>query len=214
MMIRAYDEIYLDSAQYILGHAVDFALMTLDVDADVFGDAFSVSSISKQFAKGNPRYVAGVNGCELARLVLTMTNISFTDAEDVMYLDKGPEFWAGWALAYYQWYSYREFIGILSVVPLSKIIQMYPVFHEMDIMKFVEKMNELMRKSEIETRLKRLRLYAGLSQSRLADESGVSIRQIQLFEQKQRDINSAAASTLLKLSKVLHCSIEDLMEYT
>ena len=38
-------------------------------------------------------------------------------------------------------------------------------------------------------------------------------RQIQLFEQRQRDINKASAVTLLMLSRALHCRMEDLIEY-
>jgi DNA-binding Xre family transcriptional regulator len=212
MEIRAYDEIYIDSAQYILGHAVDFAVMTLDISPDVFGNAFAISMVSAQFANGNPRYVAGMNGCELARLVLSETHIAFDDLEDVMYLDKSPEYWAGWALAFYQWYTNRTFIEILGVVPLSQIISMYPVYHEMDILRFVEHMDKLLNDATPYTRLKTRRLNNGMSQSELASESGVSLRQIQLFEQRQRNINNAAAITLLQLSKALHCNIEDLME--
>ena len=56
--------------------------MTLGLSPDAFGDAFAVSDVSKQFANGNPSYVAGINGCELARKVLSETNISFHDTED------------------------------------------------------------------------------------------------------------------------------------
>ena len=122
MEIRAYDESYLAEARNILGHAVDFAVMTLGLPPDVFGNAFSVSDASKQFANGNPAYVAGINGCELARKVLSETKLPFRDTEDIMYLDKSPEYWAGWALAYYQWYSGRSFMEILTAVPLEAII--------------------------------------------------------------------------------------------
>ena len=40
MEIRAYDEAYVVTAQNILGHAVDFAVMTLNIDPDIFADAF------------------------------------------------------------------------------------------------------------------------------------------------------------------------------
>jgi len=40
----------------------------------------------------------------------------------------------------------------------------------------------------------------------------VPLRQIQLFEQGQRDINKTAAVTLYKLSKALCCRMEDLLE--
>ena len=212
MEIRAYDESYIANAQNILGHAVDFAVFTLNLEPDEFANAFLVSDVSLQFANGNPRYVAGMNGCELARQVLYDTHTSFTDMEDAMYLDKSPEYWAGWALAYYQWYSLRSFMGILAPVPLSRIIKMYPVFHEMDIQQFADHMDELMRTAYPSTMLKVRRINNRMSQSELAAESGVALRQIQLFEQKQRDINSAAAITLFRLSKALHCRMEDLIE--
>ena len=212
METRAYDEAYVHSAQNILGHAVDFAVISLELDPDEFGNAFSVSNASKQFASGNPRYVAGINGCELTRIVLEQTKTPFNDTEDAMYLDKSPEYWSGWALAFYQWFSARSFTEILTAVQLSELITMYPVYHEMDIEHFVQHMNELMKKAVPFTRLKAKRNNCGMSQSELASESGVALRQIQLFEQRQRDINSAAAITLLRLSKALHCQIEDLIE--
>ena len=213
MEIRAYNDSYLSSAQNILGHAVDFAIMSLNLAPDDFGNAFAVSPASKQFAAGNPRYVAGINGCELARLVLTETHISFTDTEDAMYLDKSPEFWSGWALAFYQWYSSRSFMDILKVAPLSVILDMYPLYHEMDIMQFADRMDQMIKGAYPDTRLKTMRINCGFSQSQLAADSGVALRQIQLFEQRHRDINNAAAITLLRLSRSLHCHMEDLVEY-
>lgn len=84
MAIHAYNETYLYNAQNILGHAVDFAVMSLNLDPDTFGNTFAVSSVSKQFADGNPRYIAGMNGCELTREILTETHMPFTDTEDAM----------------------------------------------------------------------------------------------------------------------------------
>ena len=212
MATHAYDEDYLNSAQRILGDAVDFAVMSLDIEPNIFGQLFAVSDTSKQFAIGNPKYVAGMNGCELARKVLTETNATFTDTEDAMFLDKGPEYWAGWALAFYQWYSGYSFMDILQAVSIEKIIAMYPIYHEMDIMQFVDKINEEIKVAYPQTKLKILREASGLSQSELGIASRVPLRQIQLFEQRQRDINKTAAETLLKLSKTLCCKIEDLIE--
>ena len=212
MAIHAYDDDYLNGAQRILGDAVDFAVMSLDIELDAFGKVFAVSDTSKQFGAGNPKYVAGINGCELARKVLTETNMPFTDTEDAMFLDKGPEYWTGWALAFYQWYSGYSFMEILKTVSMEQILKMFPIYHEMDIMQFVDKMQEKMKRTYPQTKLRRLREVSGLSQSELGAASSVPLRQIQLFEQRQRDINKAAAETLLKLSKVLCCKMEDLTE--
>lgn len=212
MVIRAYDEEYVSGAQRILGDAVDFAVMSLGLDPVLFGNAFAVSESSKQFAAGNPRYVAGMNGCELARKVLTETKVSFEDTEDEMFIDKSPEYWAGWVLAYYQWYSCRSFMEILNAVSLETMIGMYPVYHEMDIMQFVDRMQEMLKAAYPHTKLRIRRETCGLSQSETAANANVPLRQIQLFEQRRRDINKTAAETLYKLGKALHCRMEDLME--
>lgn len=212
MAIRAYDELYLPGAQNILGHAADFAIMTLAIEPDVFGNALAVSESAKQFSEGNPRYVAGMNGCEFARVVLDDVGTAYPEAEDEMYLDKSPEYWAGWALAYYQWSTALSFMEILRAVSLEDIIRMYPLYHEMDLSHFADQMNHLLKKVYPQTRLRDRRSNCGLSQSELSAEADVPLRQIQLFEQGQRDINKTSAMTLLKLSKALHCKMEDLLE--
>ena len=156
--------------------------MVLNLDLDEFGKAFIVSDASRQFADGNPRYVAGMNDCELARKVLSKTHTPFTDEDDVLFLDKSPEYWGGWALAYYQGYSLRSFTDILTVISLSRIIEMYPVYHEMDICQFTDHMDELMKEAYPTTTPKDRRMNNGLTQSELAAQSGVALRRIQLFE--------------------------------
>ena len=212
MAIHAYAEDYLCVAQRVLGDATDFAIMTLKLEPDFFGVALAVSDAGKQFANGNPKYVAGMNGCEFARLALSETGTPFTDQEDVMFLEKSPEYWAGWALAYYQWHSDYSFMEILNTVPLSDIICMYPTYHEMGIQQFAETMHERMKAAHPHTKLRMHRENCGMSQSELAAEADVPLRQIQLFEQRQRSINMTAAVTLLKLSKALCCRMEDLLE--
>ena len=212
MEIHAYDYDYVSGAQRILGDAADFAIITLGVEPNVFGDALSVADAGRQFALGNPKYVAGMNGCEFARIILDQTKTSYSDKEDAMFVDKSPEFWAGWALAFYQWYKGYSFMEILDAVSFDSIIDMYPIYHEMDIMQFVDSIEISMQKNNPQTKLKKRREICGLSQSELSADSDVPLRQIQLFEQRQRDINKTAADTLRRLSKALNCRMEDLME--
>lgn len=115
--IHAYPEEYVYDAQRTLGEAVDFAVMSLEIEPRAFGEAFVVSDVSRQFARGNPRYVAGMGGPEVARLVIEQARLPHAEAADVVYLDMGPEHWAGWACAFYQWYSNRSFAEILAVTP-------------------------------------------------------------------------------------------------
>ena len=182
------------------------------MDIDKFFEMFLVSDVSRQFETGNPTYVAGKTGCELVKEIIRDSGILMEDYPDEMYLDKSPEYWAGWALAYYQWYYGRTFSKIHRAVSMKEIRRMYEVYHEMDLVHFVERLDELWNICYPETNLKRIRNLSGLSQRELADLSGVSVRQIQLFEQRQRDINQTRAIDILKLSRVLGCKNEDLLE--
>ena len=61
------------------------------------------------------------------------------------------------------------------------------------------------------SRLKELRLSKGLSQSKLATESGVSVRLIQDYEQGSKNIYGGSALTILKLAQALDTSVEYLL---
>lgn len=60
-------------------------------------------------------------------------------------------------------------------------------------------------------RLKKFREASGLSQSKLAETSGVSVRMIQHYEQGVKDINKAEAITVYRLAKALDCTVEDII---
>ena len=89
---------------------------------------------------------------------------------------------------------------------------MYPLYHEMDITCFIDEMDRRYNAVVLETKLRKFRKYKKLSQSELAYLSGVNVRSIQLYEQRVNDIDKAEAHTLYKLSRVLGCGVEDLLE--
>lgn len=60
--------------------------------------------------------------------------------------------------------------------------------------------------------LKKFREASGLSQTELAEISGVSFRMIQYYEQGANDLNKANGETLYKLAKSLGCNMEDLLD--
>ena len=66
--------------------------------------------------------------------------------------------------------------------------------------------------SFIETKLKCIRMAKGYSQKQLAELSGVSLRSIQMYEQRRKDINKAQSDSLYHLAKSLDCKMEDLLE--
>ena len=89
---------------------------------------------------------------------------------------------------------------------------MYYTLHEADISKFADISESWIKEVFPDTNLKRIRTTYGCIQSKLAQRSEVSLRSIQMYEQRQKDINKASVETIHRLSKVLGCTMEDLME--
>lgn len=74
------------------------------------------------------------------------------------------------------------------------------------------KINSMKTNTLSETNLKRIRLIYGCSQRELSEMSGVSLRAIQMYEQRNKDINKAQSESLHRLAKALGCTMEDLLE--
>lgn len=210
-MIHAYDEVYLDDAMETLGGAVEYATLFCNIDGQEFIDLFVASDISAEFGRGNVKYISGMSGIELARLILEKCGKKVADIEELPYIDYPPEYWIGWILAYYQWHTGKSFSTICRKITYQSMNDLYGVLHEADPSKAVSVFDDIMKNSG-ETNLARLRKNKGLSQSQLAKAANISVRSIQLYEQRQTDINNAQHNHLKTLSKVLGCTIDDLLE--
>lgn len=212
-MPNAYDYIYLRDAQDNLGQMFDYLICGCGLSASKAAEIFIFSEISRLFADGDVRYIAGMSGIELGNLLLDEHSLK-PSPDHLPVFSRSPEYWAGWALAYYQWKRDLSFQEILLTIPFDEIVSMYLPYHEMDAEKFSDEMDRKYSERKAGTNLKIRRKRIGLSQSELAESTGISKRTIQQYEQRVLDINKAAAWNLYSLSKALFCSMEDLLEKT
>lgn len=212
-MIHAYDKQYLDDAMKCLGEAMDYAANSCKTEPDSFLELFIGTGYAEQFASGVPKYVSGVSGTELVIDVLSRSGADTDFPEAQIAYDCSPEYWCGWILAYYQWYTGRSFKEIRKYITMREIEKLYPTLHEASEKKFADTVNRMIRKKNPPTRLQAQRKISGYSQRELAEKVGVSLRTLQQYEIRAKDINKAAGATLLALSKVLGCRVEDLLEY-
>ena len=212
-MIHAYSENYLDDAMRNLGEAFDFAHTVSHLDLDSFFAMFINSGIADLFGNGHPKYVVGLSGTELAMEVMRKSGLNPDGLQAQVEYDYSPEYWVGWALAYFQWFTKRPFKNVAECVTITEILQLYPTLHEASEEKFVETVNRIICNKNLPTRLQKRRKDAGLTQKELAERSGVKLRTIQQYEMRAKNINKAAAETLLQLAQTLYCSIEELLEY-
>lgn len=212
MMPHAYQEMYLNKAQSALGDAFDYVVSTCGISGADFIKLFIVSSVSKRIENGEPAVLAGKSGIEIAAEVVSETMGKKLDVAPEEHFGRSEEYWIGWAVAYYQWYSSRKYSDIFKVLTYEDLQKMYYTLHEADITKFVEIADERIKEFFADTNLKRIRMSYGCTQAELAERSGVSPCSIQMYEQRNKDINKASAETVYRISKVLGCTMEDLIE--
>jgi DNA-binding transcriptional regulator YiaG len=211
-MIHAYDKKYLDDAMRNLGEAIDYTANSCNIEPDDFLEMFIAGGIANQFGSGVPKFVSGMSGTELAWEVIARSGRKSELPEATIVYDYSPEYWCGWILAYYQWFTGRSFKNIKQQITMKEILKLYPALHETSEDKFVDTVNRMIQRKNPPTQLKTLRKSAGYSQKALSEKSGVSIRMIQQYEQRAKNINNAAGMNLAALAQTLGCKMEDLLE--
>lgn len=179
-MIRAYSELYLMDAQRGLSWMLHFAVNDMGMDIDEYFDLFLKSGIADLYGEGDVSLVAGKSGIEVVYEVLDRMGISYDHAiEPTFPLDRTPEYWTGWALSHYQWFTGLGYGEIVDILPVSSIRDMYHPYHEMDIRHFILEMNRLYMEKHPLTNLRFRRDANGFSQRQLALLTGVPLRTIQ-----------------------------------
>lgn len=211
-MKPAYNEMYLDDAMENMGEMLDYAVNVCNMDIEDFWKLFLSSGLAEEFGKGSPKVVSGTSGTEMVYQVFDKAGMPEEDFPIQIEYARSREYWSGWILAYYQWLSGKSFKDIHTAMDMREIQRLYPTLHEASEDKFVEVADRIIEENTKSTKLQILRKNSGYSQSELAQRSGVNKRMIQQYEIGAKDINKAAAGTLLALARVLGCEIDDLLD--
>ena len=133
-MTVAYNELYLDDAMNNLGDMIDYATRDLGYGPDDFFGWFISSGIASKFETGNPKYITGMSGFELAEAVLSLTNISYKKQEPSYIDSKGREYWSGWILAYYQWETNMRFEDMVkNGLTLSTVFSFFSITFSLSV---------------------------------------------------------------------------------
>lgn len=216
MTTHAYNPLYLEDAMCNLASMLDCAANAAHLDLLVFYEMFLSSGIASQMEIGNPRFVAGLSGAELMELVVKKT--SDKPLPEIRYVpfDRTPEYWAGWALAYYQWFTAHSFSFLQrNGLNISTVLSLYPTLHEADLSKFVYTADTIIARclSTRKNTLKTIRKQSHYTQRELAELTGVSLRMIRAYEQDSQDIRKAEAQSVFDLSRAFGCKPEEICGY-
>ena len=210
---RTYPVYYLEDAMNNLGDCLDYAVNDYGAEGSEVAELFCLSGVAREFERGNAWVVSGKSGVELFALISERSGYQTGSMPDRTYrFEKTPEYWTGWILAYLQWRLGGSFEDLLHVVPFDALRNLYYPWHEASEERVARLVCDMAKKAPRQTKLALARKRIKKTQQDLAYESGVSLRSIQMYEQRQRNINEASVTTVRDIAKVLHCNIEDLLE--
>ena len=203
-MIHAYNEQFLEIIQRKVAVMFELAVLEENIEIDTFAQKFVSSSVGHALEVADPVYALGKSANELLALILSNEPLNIETGSYA-----SPEYWAGWVLAYAQWYFNKPYAAIIAAIPCSKILDNYFPYHEMDI---THSMDLIAKYLKPVCPLKQIRQKRGISQTQLSNLSNVPLRTIKAYEQGTVDIAKAQAETLYSLAQTLNCSIEELIK--
>ncbi len=212
-MTHAYAEEYLNDAMRNLGEAFDYAVSACKIDIEEFMQYFIAGKYAEQFGNGNPKIIAGMSGTELAINIISESGKTIDYPEDQTVYDYSAEYWCGWILAYYQWYTARSFKSIYDYISMAEVYKLYPTLHEAPEDKFVDTVNAIITGKIGTTALQAQRKKSGLTQTQLAEKANVNLRTLQQYELGAKNINKASFQTVMALCNALGCEAADILEY-
>ena len=200
-MIHAYSEMYLQCATNTMGTLFDIAF--IEIREEAFLEIFSYSEVAKAFEDGSPTYLAGKSSYDLYYEIIGLDIKKYKPNNN-----RNKNYWCGYVYAYIQWYFNCTYERLFEALPLKNLKALYSSLHEVDISKLLDIVYELFYP---ESALKTMRQKCHLSQSELAKISGVKLRSIKAYEQRDLDICKASYETLCALANTLSCDVKDLV---
>ena len=132
---------------------LDVAVHCFRLKPTTFYSRFLKSDYPRKIESGDPFTIWGKSGTEIALDIAKKDYEKYRKKleRNGSLPHRSKEYWAGWALARYQWSSGKTFAEINSCVGIETIIGFYEPYHEMDIRQFCLKMDSLFKRTKKKT---------------------------------------------------------------
>lgn len=212
MTSRAYPETYLSEVQLALGAAFDFAINTCHIPGQNFLQLFTESSVSKQIENGDPSCLLEKNGIEVAAEIILETSGRPVEIATLQHCGHSQEYWIGWTACYFQWFSAKSFNDIFDLLSFDDLQKIHHTLHTANRTKSLGRTDKSLKKYARDNKLKRMQTAFGYTQATLAKRARLSLRLLQMYALRNKSLDRASIEALYRLSKLLGCSIEDLLD--
>ena len=135
----AYSELYVLDAQKTIAHSFDYAVNKMDLTLEEYARKFAFFKYINLIETGNPHYLAGMSGIELAKEICNKQGVRYGRLP----YNPGLEFWTGWILSYYQWSRNISYKSIFEKFSVEQFVHAFPTFHEQNKNRMFEYMDEV-----------------------------------------------------------------------
>lgn len=132
------------------GIMMDYVVSFLHYNPNDFIQMFLATNLPLNIEHGNPKYILGKSGRELAYdVICKYNNLESIDFDDNNWqYQPSIDYWSGSMLVLYQWHANIPYKEILENVSLDDIYKMYSKYHQMDETKFLDRMDEIISKKK------------------------------------------------------------------
>ena len=211
---KAYDEKELPQVISTLGKAFEFAEKCLPEGAAGFYRRFANSSVAATCTDPDAHPELGGSAFELVLDVNEDASIDtlLMNEKRLSKQETGRLRWEAELVCRYQWETGLPFPAVFRTLTEERLRKLHADYAELPPAEVVQKISVPETHESTATNLARIRRERGLSQAGLAKASGVTLRSIQQYEQRKKDISHAQARSVLALAQALSCTMEELLE--
>lgn len=122
----------------------------------------------KKIENRDPSTILDKSGLDLLQDIFLQATGNNLTIQDIDCFSRSQQYWIGYSIAYYQWYSNRSFLQIFEVITYKELAHMYSTLHEADISKFVDIVDSKIKEYYSDTNLKHIRTNFGICQSEIS----------------------------------------------
>lgn len=194
----------------LIAEMFEYAKCHLHIGCDEFFDMLNKTHISDRLYNLDIIYIYGKSSIEIINDIYKAYDMKIKKFDKNRILKSDKYYWIGLVIASYCYGKKISFKEIGKRIKPSQVLKMYNTIHEAPHMKVIDEIDKILNKQE--PILKHIRQSKNISQSELSILSGVSLRSIQMYEQKKKNISKASFEIVKRLANSLSIKMEELYE--
>lgn len=194
----------------LVAEMFEYAKSYYRMNCDRFFELFNETYISDSIYNLNIICVYGKSSIELVDDIIKTIDVKTHNHHSKSLVRAPKHYWLGLIIASYcigKRISFKEFEKKVNLVDL---LNMYDIMHEAAQLRMIDEIDNIIRRQE--PCLAQIRKSKGMSQKELSILSNVSLRSIQMYEQRQKSISKASFETVRNLARALAINIDDLYD--